>query len=72
MLVLLCGSLGVQSRQVIMGGSPLPSNLIANNNVDSENKLTEKKDQTQYDGATLLDGLQVASIEYWISICIAS
>ena len=64
MLVLLCGSLGVQSRQVIMGGSPLSSNLIANNNVDSENKLTEKKDQTQYDGATLLDGLQVASIEY--------
>ena len=70
MLVLLYGSLGVRSHQVIMGGSPLPSNLIAINNMDSENKPTEKKDQKQYDAATLFDGLQVASIKYWISSCI--
>ena len=64
MLVLLYGSLGVRSHQVIMGGSPLPSNLIAINNMDSENKPTEKEDQKQYDAATLFDGLQVASIKY--------
>ena len=38
--------------------------------MDSENKPTEKKDQKQYDAATLFDGLQVASIKYWISSCI--
>ena len=60
MLVVLFGPLGVRSQQVIMSG---PSNTITNNHVDAENKLTEEKNSKQYDGATLFDGLQVASIE---------
>ncbi len=76
MLVLLCaGSLGVQSRQVILPGSPSPPfNIVAANNkiVDERNKpnlLEERKDSKQYDEAALFDGLQVAgSFGYWISI----
>ena len=72
MLVVLFGPLGVRSQQVIMSG---PSNIITNNHVDAENKLTEEKNSKQYDGATLFDGLQVASIEllnFYLHNCITS